>query len=90
MELLNTPIVVLKLKETTHLYGYDPTPSREPSRCLYVNGIAQDESFLAERPAYNTKATQVPEGHVYVSGDNRNNSYDSHIYPKRYVSRDDI
>ncbi|XP_039053126.1 chloroplast processing peptidase-like [Hibiscus syriacus] len=45
---------------------------------LYVNGVEQQENFIAEPPSYTSDLKYVPNGHVYVLGDNRNNSYDSH------------
>ncbi|XP_043698262.1 chloroplast processing peptidase-like isoform X1 [Telopea speciosissima] len=47
---------------------------------LYINGIARSEDFTAEQPTYRLSATYVPHHHVYVLGDNRNNSCDSHVW----------
>lgn len=47
---------------------------------LYVNGIPQKEDFIAEPPSYTSDLARVPKGHVYVLGDNRNHSYDSHFW----------
>lgn len=47
---------------------------------LVVNGEAREEPFVNEDPNYEWGPGEVPQGFVMVLGDNRNNSYDSHIW----------
>ena len=44
---------------------------------VFINGTALDEPYLNADPAYIGTWT-VPEGQLFVLGDNRNNSSDSH------------
>jgi signal peptidase I len=45
---------------------------------VHVNGDPIEEPYIAEPPGYSFPRQIVPEGHVFVLGDNRNESLDSH------------
>ena len=62
----------------------DPDPIGKPGApcgdCgVYVNGVRLNEPYVRATPDYSSGPTLVPAGDVYVLGDNRRNSEDSHI-----------
>lgn len=47
---------------------------------LYVDGKQLEEPYVLDLPAYSLPSFTVPPGNVFVLGDNRNDSNDSHVW----------
>lgn len=59
--------------------------------CVYINGEVLDESFYdRDIPHYTFAEVEVPEGCIFVLGDNRNNSFDSHLWQDPFVPIENI
>lgn len=47
---------------------------------VFVNGRLLDEPYLRMKPQYEYAPQTVPAEHLFMLGDNRNNSFDSHYW----------
>ena len=58
---------------------------------VFINGLKTEESYIPEDMETNSAKTfVVPDGTVFVLGDNRDNSYDSRYWENPYISVNQI
>jgi len=57
---------------------------------VYINGRYVSEPYVKSPPLYYMPPFKVPEGSVFLLGDNRNNSEDAHAWDKKAQPEDNI
>jgi signal peptidase I len=56
---------------------------------VFIDGRLLPEPYLRVKPRYDFGPERVPAGHLFMLGDNRNNSFDSHYWgflPQRNIT----
>ncbi len=57
---------------------------------VFIDGAVLDEPYLTVTTEGDFGPYEVPEGHFFMMGDNRNNSADSRFWDNTYLSRDKV
>ncbi|WP_168121482.1 signal peptidase I [Paenibacillus sp. HB172176] len=57
---------------------------------LYRNGEKVTETYLEQQMNYSFGPVTVPADHYFFLGDNRNNSFDSHLWPTPFVAKQQL
>lgn len=57
---------------------------------LYRNGVQVDEPYLNAKMDYAFGPVTVPADHYFFLGDNRNVSYDAHLWDEPFVANDQL
>ncbi len=57
---------------------------------LYRNGEKVQEPYLVKSIDYEFGPVLVPEDNYFFLGDNRNSSYDSHLWPYPFIEKEDL
>ncbi|MEK5236624.1 signal peptidase I [Paenibacillus sp. FSL L8-0470] len=84
------PVEGVQKKYVKRLMGLPGDTVEIKDGALFRNGEKIDEPYLKETMNYTFGPVTVPADHYFFLGDNRNVSYDAHLWPTPFVAKDKL